>query len=79
MLLRHIYDLSFPPQVMSFSHSSATWENPPCLDIMFVTSKRKEGELQIYRDVTQFSTVLVRVCRPPTGWLINGRVSSVGG
>lgn len=32
-------------QVMSSLLSSATWEHPQCLDIMFVTSKRRGGEL----------------------------------
>lgn len=36
----------FPSQVMSSLLSSATWDHPRCLDIMFVTSRRREGELR---------------------------------
>lgn len=37
--------LNLSLQVMSSLPSSATWENPQCLGIMFVTSKRRAGEL----------------------------------
>lgn len=33
-------------QVMSSLRLSATWAHPRCLDIMFVTLKKKEGKLR---------------------------------
>ena len=39
---------------MSSLPSSATWEHPQCLDIMFVTSKRREGELWAVITVIEF-------------------------
>lgn len=37
----------FSLQVMNSLPSSATWEHQQCPDIMYVTSKRREGELHI--------------------------------
>lgn len=66
VLLHHIsLTCCFLSQVMSFLHLSATWENRRCLDIMFVTSKRKEGELHIYPDAIHLSKIQIQICCIP--------------
>lgn len=75
MLLRHVPLIGCPlPQVTSSLPSSATWENPPCPDITFVTSRRKEGEPHFHQGALPFSVLLIRI-----SCLMNGAVSSVGG
>lgn len=41
---------------MSSSPSSVTWERPRCLDIMFVTSKRRDGERHAVFHVTELTS-----------------------